>query len=489
MKQLWSRLTLASRLAGLFALLAMLGFGVSGLALQHYLGVSAAHERHHALQTKLDVVARMVDQRRRNGAPLDMQWPALRAELDTLHQHDLSTHYWVLCSQAGVSHCDAPHAALQVAAQGRGWQHVPFAAVGVSPLGEWSGPTLQVHGRRLPPGADGSEVVVLIGGDEAGAYWTLHRFAWVIAAFTLAGGLLTSLLGWCVARWGLRPLAALADQAADLGPKHLTLRLPALGSAPELLVLTQAFNGALERLEAAYHQLESFNADVAHELRSPLSVLIGEAEVALGRPRNAAQWSEMVAGHLEALRQMATMVGDMLFLARADHGERAADQVEADLPALAQQTLDFFEPLAGERGLALDLVLDPAAAPGAGAVRGNPALLKRALSNLVANAIQYGDAAGPIRIEIQPADDRCALLVSNAGAPLPEPMRRRMFDRFYRADAARRQHASHHGLGLSIVRAVALMHGGSVFADSAAGRVRVGMLLPRSGAGWSMQGG
>jgi two-component system, OmpR family, heavy metal sensor histidine kinase CusS len=472
--KLGQRLPIAAQLAWLFALFALLVFGICGAALLFFLDKSLQHERQHAQRTKLEVVMQMVARTRAGGRVSD-QWHSLEEHLNTLHHSDRSTYYWIFCQEAQGTSCSAGNetmrAVAQTAAQTRGWQKLRFDVAGESPMAAESGEFLQVLGhavKGLPPG---DQVLVMVGSDGARARATLMDFAWLVTAVVVCGGLATALLGWLLTRWALRPLRELSDAARTLGPERLAQRLNLPPEPTELYPLVLSFNEALDRMEAAFRQLETFNANVAHELRSPLATLIGATQVALLHPRSAEALQEVLTDNLEDLERLAAVVRDMLFLARADHGERADAIEPLDVRVLAEETAEFFESLLAESGTQLDI-------RGHATVQGNTGLLKRALSNLLMNAMQYAQTGTPIQIELANKLGQCELAVVNQGAPIDDATRARMFDRFYRADGVRTRGSGHVGLGLAIVRAVAQMHGGTVFANSALGVNRVGMLLP-----------
>ncbi|MEX8496027.1 heavy metal sensor histidine kinase [Sphaerotilus sp.] len=445
--------SIAGRLAGLFALLSLGVFGLSAVVLYRDLKVEMAHERQHAQRTKLELVVQMID-RVRDGGPVSAHWPAIAQELEVLHHSDRSTRFWVFCEEGSPQGCSQ----------------------------DWTESPRQVFSQELRGLPPGHRVRVVLGSEEGRMQDTLQRFAWLIGVVSLSGALALALLGGALVRWALWPVRQLSEATRTLGPDQLSQRLAVPDAASELHVLVQAFNGALDRMEQAFVQLETFNANVAHELRSPLSTLIGSTQVALARPREVDELQEVLAGNLEDAERLAAMVRDMLFLARADHGARADALQWVDLRALVAETAEFFEPLLEDEGRRL--VQD---VPERDAVLAhvNPGLLKRALSNLIANALQYGDPGEPIVIALaaEPAAVRqCRLDVVNAGPPLDEATRARMFDRFYRADVSRGREGGHAGLGLAIVKAVATMHGGSVHVRChAPGRVCIGLSLPLAG--------
>nr|WP_319566564.1 heavy metal sensor histidine kinase [uncultured Rhodoferax sp.] len=474
--KLHQRLSIAGQLAWLFAFFALLVFGICGAALLFFLDKSLQHERQHVQRTKLEVVMQMVARTRAGGRVSD-QWHSIEEHLNTLHHSDRSTYYWVFCQEAQGKTCstgnDTMRAVAQTASQTRGWQRLRFDAAGVQPMGAESGEYLQVLGHAVKGLPAGDQVLVMVGSDGARAQATLSDFAWLVTAVVVCGGLATALLGWALARWALRPLRELSDAARTLGPDRLAQRLDLPPQPTELYPLVQSFNAALDRMEAAFRQLETFNANVAHELRSPLATLIGATQVALLHPRSAEALQEVLTDNLEDLERLAAVVRDMLFLSRADHGERADATLPLDLRVLAEETAEFFESLLAESGTQLDI-------RGNVTLEGNAGLLKRALSNLLMNAMQYAQAGTPIQITMGIEHGQCELAVVNQGPAIDEATRARMFDRFYRADGVRTRDAGHVGLGLAIVRAVAKMHGGGVFASSAQGVNRIGMRLPLS---------
>ena len=468
------RLPIAAQLAWLFALFALLVFGICGAALLFFLDKSLEHERQHAQRTKLGVVMQMVERSRAGGRVSD-QWHHMEEQLNTLHHSDRSTYYWVFCQEAQGQPCstgnDTMRSTAQAAAESGGWLKLRFDVAGVTPIASASGAYLQVAGHVVKGLPAGDQVLVMVGSDGALARATLRDFAWLVTVVVVCGGLATALLGWVLARWALGPLRALSDAARTLGPDHLAQRLDLPPAPSELYPLVQSFNEALDRMEAAFRQLETFTANVAHELRSPLATLIGATQVALLHPRSTEALQEVLTDNLEDLERLAAVVRDMLFLARADHGERADATELLDLRVLVDETAEFFESLLAESGTQLEI-------EGQASLQGNAGLLKRALSNLLMNALQYAQTGTPIQVAMGTEHGQCTLVVVNQGPPINDATRARMFDRFFRADGVRTRGSGHVGLGLAIVRAIAQMHGGSVFADSAQGVNRVGLRLP-----------
>lgn len=301
------------------------------------------------------------------------------------------------------------------------------------------------------------------------------RMAWLLVIATLAGG---SFVAWATfwrVRSNLRPLLDLAAQTRAIDVRKPDQRLSLPVPIEELQPLIEQFNGLMERVQASYVQLEGFNADVAHELRTPLANLIGQTELALSRERSNAELTDTLACNLEELHRLAGIVNDMLFLAQADRGIKARRGQPVSLAGLVRQVTEFHEACMEEAELGIDIEGDVR-------LPVDEALIKRALSNLLGNAIRYAEKGSRLRVHLGPeADGGARVWVENVGPPIEPAHLPRLFDRFFRADASRCElERPHHGLGLSIVAAIARMHDGLASAESADGRTRVGFSLHNS---------
>ena len=210
---------------------------------------------------------------------------------------------------------------------------------------------------------------------------------------------------------------------------------------------------------------------MAHELCTPLATLIGSTELALRKARDADELREVLGSNLEELQRVAGIVHDMLFLSQADRGASARRVPTASLAALAQQVFNYHEAALVDAGLTLKAVGD---AEGSF----DPPLLQRALSNLIGNATRYAQRGSTVRVEITAeAAGEVLLKVVNRGATIEPDHLPRLFDRFYRGDPSRSDADRNHGLGLSIVAAIARMHGGRPLATSSGGFSTIGMIL------------
>ena len=289
----------------------------------------------------------------------------------------------------------------------------------------------------------------------------LRRLAWILGLAAVGSALLVSITSAFLVRRGLAPLHSLAEQTRQLGAQDLSRRLDDTDQPQELRPLIKQFNALLERLAVAYRQMEAFNADVAHELNTPLTTLISSCELALRKPRSAEELRDILASNLEDLQRMADIVADMLFLSHADRGESARRIQVASMAALASEVIDYHEASLQEAGLQVQIEGDASAQVDA-------RLLRRALSNLLGNATRYARSGSTIEVLIKevPQKHRLHLSVRNHGQQIEATHLPRLFDRFYRSDASRSQADRNHGLGLAIVSAIARMHGGEAFVTS-----------------------
>ncbi|ADP13851.1 heavy metal sensor kinase family protein 1 [Achromobacter xylosoxidans A8] len=330
--------------------------------------------------------------------------------------------------------------------------------------GRMRGLRVAMNDRILP----GAQLTVAVSTRTSSQFLYAYGTALVLICALWVGATVV-LAAWAVRR-SMAPARRLSEQAASIQPDNLARRLPLEDTDRELHDLVRSFNRTLERLQAAYQQMEGFNADVAHELRTPLATLINGTQVMLSSPRDAAELRDALESNLEELEDLKTLVNDMLFLARADRGERAADLAPVSLAAEARRVAEYYEAMLEESGVHLRCVGDATVAANAGLVR-------RALANLISNAIKATPRGGEIVLACSASPAGARLEVRNPGAPIPSADLPRIFDRFFRSTHARTPRSEGHGLGLAIVRAIARMHGGEVDAASGAHGTVVGITL------------
>ncbi|MGH8146724.1 MAG: heavy metal sensor histidine kinase [Rhodanobacteraceae bacterium] len=307
-----------------------------------------------------------------------------------------------------------------------------------------------------------------------------HRLLATLShAIWLTFGLLTLLLvlaGYAVSTKGLAPLKRIVGAAREVTPARLSARIPTDPPWPrELAELVQVFNAMLTRLEEAFARLSRFSADLAHELRTPLSNMSGALEVCLLREREGKDYRSVLESNLEECHRLGALIDNLLFMARVEHADQAIrietfDGHEACNWVAAQQA-----PAATVRGSAI-------AVSGNARITADPVLFRQALTNLVANAILHAGAGTDIRIELETARTASVVRVIDGGIGIDAVHLPHLFDRFYRVDSARsRGNGQGTGLGLSIVKTIVDLHGGDVEIRSARGEgTQVTLRFPAS---------
>jgi len=267
-----------------------------------------------------------------------------------------------------------------------------------------------------------------------------------------------AIFGWWAATSGLRPIRRIEASTRNITAHRLRERLVAADVPQELRDLVGALNAMLDRLELAFARLSRFSADLAHELRTPITNLTGEAEVALSGERSAQDYRQVVESSLEEFRRLSRLITRMLFLARAEDPGTAIRPGPVPSRQLLEEVLAFFEASAAEQGVALEGQAE-------GQLRGDADLLRQALANLVGNALQATLRGGAIRVTVGPG-----IQVTDTGRGIPAEELQGICDRFVRTRASLEGKAEGTGLGLAIVHSIARLHGGSLAIESEPGR-------------------
>lgn len=282
------------------------------------------------------------------------------------------------------------------------------------------------------------------------------KFSRTMFITLVIGVLMAILLGYAVARRGLAPVRRIARAANEITSTRLDDRLELADAPQELRELVVAFNGMLDRLRGSFSRLTQFSSDLAHELRTPINNLMGESQVALSRARGAEEYRTVLESSVEELERLSRMIESMLFLARAEHPETTVAAVWLDARAELDKVADFYGALADESRVRISR-------SGEGMIWADPLLLRRALSNLLSNALRHTPAGSEVVLAVTAAADGATLVtVRNPGPPIPERDLPRIFDRFYRVETAREGPSGSAGLGLAIVQSIMQLHGGTV---------------------------
>ena len=299
---------------------------------------------------------------------------------------------------------------------------------------------------------------------------TLARYRRWLALVLGAGILFSASAGLAIARRGLRPLGQITQAAQRVTATRLQERIGPADWPVELATLATEFDRMLARLEESFTRLSQFSADLAHELRTPVNNLMGAADVTLSRARTPEEYREVLESGLEEYGRLARMIDSLLFLARAENAETKLQKTPFDAVKEIQSVLEYYEPLSAEEDVEVAF-----APPGPGAVpvmvNADVILFRRALSNLIANALNFTARGGRVSVRARPADGGAVEIeVADNGCGIGAEHLPKLFDRFYRVDPARARHRHGTGLGLAIVRSILDLHGGTVSVASQPGK-------------------
>lgn len=456
--------SLTTRLACLFAVLCMAVLGLMGLLLYGGLETQLTLRDDAALVTRVEQIRTLLK---------DNNTIELVHEKPRLFENMLGNREALLVLgypgeppliEVNPAHIAVPNVApvadnvaLPISAVQRSMdaQGTPFAAVAAN--------------TRI--GHDGKELRITAGRLMGERTRILANYRQQILWMVFGGSLLAAAVAFLLVRRGMRPLAALAVQAAAIGIDNLGTRLDAARAPRELAPLVASFNDMLERLAGGFAKLSQVTEDMAHDMRTPISTLLGQTEVALGQPRTGEYYHTILVSNQEELQRLSRMTDNMLFLARSEHAETMIEPMWLDIATEFDRVADYFEGLAEERQFVI-------VCTGEGQVWGDPTLLRRALANLLANAIQYAEGPSSIILSCRTDNRNATLSVENSGAEIAPDQLPRLFDRFYRADPARRGSAQSSGLGLSIVQTIMILHRGTAEVVSAMGTNRFSLVFP-----------
>ncbi len=304
------------------------------------------------------------------------------------------------------------------------------------------------------------QVQLIVAREDTESAVVLRQHRDQVLLTMLTGVLVTAVLGYVIAWRGLRSVRVVARTAGEITASRLGGRLRTEEAPAELEVMVRSFNHMLDRLEDSFRRLTQFSSDIAHDLRTPIGNLMIQTQVSLTQRRSIPEYEALLASNIEEYERLTRMLENMLFLARADNAQVALhkDSISAGLEL--KRIAGYFEGMANDTGVTLEV-------DASGVLVADAVLFRRAISNLVANAIRHTPSGGHVTIrghEQEP--DQFVFAVSNPGSGIPDEHLPRIFDRFYRVDNSRGGSQSSFGLGLAIVKAIMTLHGGSVRVES-----------------------
>lgn len=296
----------------------------------------------------------------------------------------------------------------------------------------------------------------------------MTSFRQTLWGFMSLATLAMGLLGWFVVRRGLLPLLAIKRQAAEITANRLHTRLPVEAIPRELADLADTLNGMLSRLEESFQRLSDFSSNLAHELRTPVSNLLTQTQV------TADDYRDILASNAEEFERLSRTISDMLFLAKADNNQIIPNQEPINLAEEIGDLLEYYDVLAEEKAIALSL-------SGGGQIVGDRLMLRRAVSNLLSNALRHTPNEGKVTVRVEKnSEGRILVSVENTGSDIPAEHLPRLFDRFYRVDSSRLRTTENSGLGLAITQSIVFAHGGDVGVNSEGGKTCFTLAFPCS---------
>jgi two-component system heavy metal sensor histidine kinase CusS len=305
------------------------------------------------------------------------------------------------------------------------------------------------------PPTSNDTIQIAIDISQEGQLLTRYRF-W-FWAILLGTSVLFPLVGYQIARHGIRPVEEIAATARSITSTNLRERIGAEGYPSELASLAGTFNEMLDRLEKSFEQISRFSADIAHDLRTPVNNIRGEAEVALARARTVDEYRDVLESSLEESVRLSELIGDLLFLGRAESPLTHLHRQRVDVDELLGIVRDYYEATASDGGV----YLVTAAGDEPITADLDRALMLRAVSNLVSNAIAHTPCGGSVTLAASATDAEIHIKVSDTGIGIPTEALPRVFDRFFRVDPSRSKTSGGTGLGLAIVQSIMTLHGGS----------------------------
>lgn len=287
-----------------------------------------------------------------------------------------------------------------------------------------------------------------------------HSLMWLLAVSPFLGGA----LGHGLVKLGLRPLGYLEAEAGNIRPENLKIRIDLARLPSELAPLSTALNQSIAQLESAFRRLGELNSDLAHELRTPVHSLRLETESILANGGMPEQAEEQLVGMMGTLDHMAALIEQMLFLARWEDPATQVEMSPIGVLGLLKSAREPFDSLAEESRITLAIAADPALQ-----LHGNGTLLRRALHNLLANAIRHSPEGGTVTLRATRDGDVLTLAVEDHGEGIPPQFLATLGQRFVRTDLSRSRTRGGTGLGLAIVQGIAKLHGATLQLQSAVG--------------------
>ena len=309
----------------------------------------------------------------------------------------------------------------------------------------------------ITEGSGDQSYTIQVAQDRSSDEELEKKFGVLLIGVLIGTILASAVIAITVTKRGLRPLGEMTESLERIGPSHLNERVAPAGWPRELQPLAIAFDNMLDRLEDSFTRLSQFSADLAHELRTPIANIMGEAQVALTRDRAPGEYREVIESAIAECERLSGIVDNLLFVARVDAAREPIQRESFDGRAAAEKIATFYRTVAEDRHVAINCT-------GSGEIYADPVLFERVVSNLVDNALRFTPDGGAIQISVTAKPAGSEVVVSDNGSGIAPEHLPRVFDRFYRADASRSSDGA--GLGLALVKSIVDLHGGSAKIES-----------------------
>jgi heavy metal sensor kinase len=311
---------------------------------------------------------------------------------------------------------------------------------------------------------NGRVFILEMGAPADDAVDTLHQFRnylWIFAPLVL---LAAAGVGYWISRKALAPVDHLVHTVREISGASLSTRLPRLETGDELQRLSDTLNEMLDRLEQAFSRVTQFTADASHELRTPISLMRTEAELALRRARGEEEYRDSLSHILAEAERTTGLIEQLLALARADSGREIVQMTPVDLRPMLDGIVQVWRPVAAMRGLQFSTALEAS-----GVVQGDETLLRRLIDVLLDNAFKYTTSPGAVQLRFEQSGEYVQISVQDSGLGIEVEEQSKIFERFYRVDKVRSRNQGGAGLGLAIAHWVVTQHHGQISVESRPG--------------------
>src|SRR5271165_88254 len=478
---LTSRLAAAIRWCGTLAFRLTVWYAVAGLLMVFFATVSLylvlvkqlERSTDLFLADKVNVLRTMLRER-----PDDLVGLREEVELESAARR-YEQFYVRLLDERGTSFMETPGVAeqlefSQLITQPQTQSHSEHAI----PLKGKQGQSFRVTSAIVPVGSSPTQNdIIQIAIDVSQKEELLASYRRWFVAVMLGALAVFPVIGYQIARHGIRPMEEMATTARHISSTNLHERIQPKGYPGELASLADTFNKMLDRLEDSFERISRFSADIAHDLRTPVNNIRGEAEVALARARTVDEYRDVLGSCLEEAVRLSDLIGDLLFLARAESPLTQLHRAPVDVGELLGSLCEYYEASAEEGRIALTTAVDAERV----IAELDRTLMQRAVGNLITNALVHTPPGGSITLGANADGTSVCIKVSDTGIGIPPDALPRVFDRFYRVDTSRSQSSGGTGLGLSIVQSIVTLHGGNAEIASQPGQgTRVTLRIPVS---------